>query len=128
MNENEINACCADCGRRVKIVCSSGIVTPIARRIIGRRTNQIANNELHDAMLLKDPPPKEDCPIYFIPMPSKFISCVSLPDASISSVPIYDFAIALEEFAKMDTDAYYSCCGKSICGCVYSFDQGNADL
>jgi hypothetical protein len=63
-------------------------------------------------MLFKDPPPKEECPICFIPMPSKFISYVSLPDATISSVPIYDFAIAHEEFAQMDTGAYYACCGK----------------
>jgi TPR repeat protein len=36
-------------------------------------------------------------------------------------VPIYDYAEANEEVAKLETEHYYSCCGKSICGgCVYS--------
>jgi hypothetical protein len=34
-------------------------------------------------------------------MPEKLICCVSLPPATISSVPIYDFAIAHEELAIM---------------------------
>jgi hypothetical protein len=50
--------------------------------------------ELHDEALFKDPPPKEDCPICFLPMPAKFISCLSLPPATIFSVPIYDYAEA----------------------------------
>jgi TPR repeat protein len=55
-------------------------------------------------------------------MPVKLISCISLPPATILSVPINDFAIANEELAKMDTEVYYPCCGKSICkGCEYSF-------
>jgi TPR repeat protein len=43
------------------------------------------------------------------------------------SVPISDYAEANEELAKMDTEEYYSCCGKSICGgCVHSFyESGN---
>jgi TPR repeat protein len=37
-------------------------------------------------------------------------------------VPIYDFAIANEELVNEATDAYYQCCGKSICkGCIHSF-------
>jgi TPR repeat protein len=37
-------------------------------------------------------------------------------------VPIYNFAIANEELASVDTDIYYPCCGKSICeGCLYSY-------
>jgi hypothetical protein len=35
--------------------------------------------ELHDEALFKEPPPKEDCPICFQPMPEKLINCVSLP-------------------------------------------------
>jgi hypothetical protein len=53
--------------------------------------------ELRDEALFKDPPAKEDCPICFLPMPMKLISCVSLPPATISSVPIYDFGIANDE-------------------------------
>jgi TPR repeat protein len=42
-------------------------------------------------------------------------------------VPIFDFASANEELAKMSTEIHYPCCGKSICrGCVYScFKSGN---
>ena len=55
-------------------------------------------------------------------MPAKLISCISLPPATIMSVPINDFAMANEELAKKSTEAYFPCCGKSICeGCVHSF-------
>jgi TPR repeat protein len=85
--------------------------------------------ELRDEVLFKDPPPKEDCPICFIPMPSKLICCISLPPATIYSVPIYDFAKANEGLAKLVTETYYPCCGKYICGgCVDSFHKsGNID-
>ena len=48
--------------------------------------------ELHDEALFKMPPPKEDCPICFLRLPS------------------------------MDTGRrYYSCCGKEICsGCIHA--------
>jgi len=52
--------------------------------------------KLHDVALFKDPPAKEDCPICFLPMPYKFILCITLPPATIMSVPVYDFAIANE--------------------------------
>jgi TPR repeat protein len=49
---------------------------------------------------------------------------VSLPPATILSVPIDEFAAANEELAKDDTEEYYTCCGKYICrGCIYSFFQ-----
>ena len=84
--------------------------------------------ELRDESLFKYPPPKEDCPICFIPMPKKLICCISLPDATISSVPIYDYAIANEGLANEATDGYYPCCSKKICrGCVYSFDKTGSD-
>jgi hypothetical protein len=83
--------------------------------------------ELRDKALFKDPPPKEDCPICFLPMPILLISCVTLPPATIYSVPIYDFAIAHEELAAKESETYYACCGKSICqGCHYSsWKSGN---
>ena len=85
--------------------------------------------ELHDEALFKDPPAKEDCPICFLPMPKCLLACISLPPATISSVPIYDFSIANEGLAKMAAQKYYCCCGKSICrGCLYSFHKsGNID-
>jgi TPR repeat protein len=60
-------------------------------------------------------------------MPTNFLSCASLPDATRTSVPIYELAMANEELARHPMQNYYLCCGKSICtGCVYSFcDSGN---
>jgi TPR repeat protein len=42
-------------------------------------------------------------------------------------VPIYDFAKANEDLAKKQIEAYYPCCGKSVCGgCFHSFrESGN---
>ena len=78
--------------------------------------------ELRDEALFKDPPAKEDCPICFLPMPNKLICCVSLPPATLLSVPTYDFAIANEELADEEIEIHYSCCGKNICrGCTHSF-------
>jgi hypothetical protein len=83
--------------------------------------------ELRDEALFKDPPPKEDCPICFLPMPTTLICCISLPPATISSVPINDFAEANKELASHHLEEYYSCCGKTICrGCIWSdADVGN---
>jgi hypothetical protein len=84
--------------------------------------------ELRDEALFKDPPPKEDCPICFLPIPRHLISCVPLPPATIYSIPIYDYAIAHEELANKDLEHYYPCCGKNICGgCVYSFCESSND-
>jgi TPR repeat protein len=62
-------------------------------------------------------------------MPVKLIACMALPPATISSVPIADFAKANEELANINMETYYSCCGKSICeGCIHSFRMsGNAE-
>ena len=84
--------------------------------------------ELRDEALFKDPPAKEECPICFLPMPNKLISCITLPDATVLSVPIYDYADANGRLANMATKEYYSCCGKSICGgCVDSFRKSGND-
>jgi TPR repeat protein len=84
--------------------------------------------ELWDEALFKVSPAKEECPICFLPMPAKLIYCVSLPPATRSSVPIYDFVKANEELANKDMDVYYPCCGKTICqGCKHSFrESGNS--
>jgi hypothetical protein len=83
--------------------------------------------EIRDEALFKDPPPKEECPICFLPMPKKLICCISLPPATILSVPIYDFAMANKGLAAKDMKGYLPCCGKSICkGCIYSYrNSGN---
>ena len=60
-----------------------------------------------DEALFKGPPPKEDCPFCFLPIPAYLICCVSIPPATISSMPVYDFAIANEELGKNDTHEYY---------------------
>ena len=67
--------------------------------------------ELYDEALFKDPPTKEDCSICFLSMPVKLISCMTLPPATITSVPMYDFAIANEILTPLDTEHYYFCCG-----------------
>ena len=80
-----------------------------ARQVLQRRVPEeslvdVQNfAEIRDEALFKDPPAKEDCPICFLPMPAKLISCISLLPATITSVPIYDFLIAIE--------------GESICTC-----------
>jgi TPR repeat protein len=44
------------------------------------------------------------------------------------SLPINDLADAHEELAEEETEAYYSCCGKSICnGCLHSFRKSGND-
>jgi hypothetical protein len=80
--------------------------------------------ELHDEALFKDPPAKEECPICFLPMPFNLICCITLPPATITSVPVYNFMMSPNAAALLDrqTKEFYSCCGKSVCkGCVYSF-------
>jgi TPR repeat protein len=57
-------------------------------------------------------------------MPVKMICCVSLQPATVSSVPIDDFANANQRLIDMAMDNYYTCCGKSICnGCIHSCRQ-----
>jgi tetratricopeptide (TPR) repeat protein len=55
-------------------------------------------------------------------MPEKILSCISLPLATLSFIPTYNFAKANEELAKKSPGLFYPCCGKSICkGCIHSF-------
>jgi TPR repeat protein len=49
---------------------------------------------------------------------------MTLPPATILSVPIRDFVEANKELAHIGMEVYYECCGKSICrGCLHSFMQ-----
>ena len=54
-------------------------------------------------------------------MPTRLISCVSLPNANISSVPIYDFAVANVELTKREMEQYYPLLSRICAGCVHSF-------
>ena len=109
-------------GRQVLHVCQRNHWAKHKKRCKQRAT------ELRDEALFKDPPSKEDCPICFLPMPMRLICCASLPPATMSSLPIYDFAIANEELANKYTERYYPCCGKCMClGCAFSFDQNGND-
>jgi hypothetical protein len=107
--ENQTVQCCAECGedggislkackscKSVKY-CNSSCQRnhwPTHKKDCKQRAA-----ELRDEALFKDPPAKEDCPICFLPMPVKLISCASLPPATVLSVPIHDFAIANEGLA-----------------------------
>ena len=130
---NQINdVCCADCGEEG----GASLKACTACRLVKYCNAKCQRNhwpkhktvckqraaELRDEALFKDPPAKEDCPICFLPMPLNLIHCISLPPATILSVPIYDYAMANEELANLETRDYYECCGKSICyGCSESF-------
>jgi hypothetical protein len=126
-------SCCAECGKEGGVslkVCKSCMSVKYCDATCQKKhwpTHKAACKlraaELRDEALFKDPPPKEDCPICFLPMPNKLISCVSLPPATVLSIPIHDFADAHEEeLVDKEMETYYPCCGKSICqGCIYSF-------
>ena len=124
----KINACCADCGNEegggVKLkACMSCMLVKYCNADCQRNhwskdkkgCKQCAA-ELHEEALFKDPPPKEDCPVCCIPMSMSLVSSVSLPPATITSVPIYDFLVANEVLASVAMEAHYDCCGKNVCG------------
>jgi tetratricopeptide (TPR) repeat protein len=143
------NSCCAECGNDGGVSlkpCKACMLVSYCNAECQRKhwpTHKIACKqraaELRDEALFKDPPAKEDCPICFLPMPVSLISCISLPLATITSVPIYDFAMANMELAKMGTDECHACCGKSSCGgciiaragkarkCPFCNDEGKND-
>jgi tetratricopeptide (TPR) repeat protein len=131
---NEIVVCCAECGSEA----GGGVSLKTCMSCMHvkycnvecqkkhwpkhKQDCKIRAAELRDEALFSDPPPKEDCPLCFLPMPSKIIYCTSLPPATTSSIPIYDYMKENVELVDVDTDEYFPCCGKSICGgCVYSF-------
>ena len=62
-------------------------------------------------------------------MPIRLVCCISLPPATILSAPVFDFACDNEELLEVETEQYFDCCGKSICGgCVQTFSKiGNVD-
>ena len=127
--------CCADCGGGVSLkACKSCWLVKYCNADCQRnhwpthkKACKLRAAELHDEALFKDPPAKEDCPICFLPLPTRLICCISLPPATIMSVPIYEFAVANEVLANKAMEEYFSCCGKSLClGCLHSCrESGN---
>ena len=128
---NQINTCCAECG--VEGGASLKICKPCMQVKYcnaecqknhwpkHKKQCKLRAAELRDEALFKDPPAKEDCPICFLPMPEKLISCASLRPATRSSVPIKDFADEHIELANNEMEFYFPCCGKSACGgCLHS--------
>ena len=110
-NENE-EGCSAMCrmrrgGRRqsqdVQIMYARQVLqcnVSSVKGIIGRRTKSNAKDVLSSYATRPCSRTLQDCPICFLPMPLKIISCVTLPDATITSMPIRDFAMANEELEK----------------------------
>ena len=140
MQQDATAHCCAECGKEEGDVslktCMSCMSVKYCNAKCQRNHWQMHKKdcklraaELCNEALLKDPPAKEDCPNCFLPMPEHLICCVSLPPATVSSVPIFNFAQVHEGLADKATEVYYECCGKSICkGCVHSFIRsGNND-
>ena len=111
-NDNNVPDICANCGKgeessnslkactACKLVKYCSRDCQIAHRPQHKKECKKKPAELHDEELFKPPPPKEDCPICMIRVPS------------------------LHSGSK-----YYACCGKLICsGCVYApvyDDKGN---
>ena len=97
---NEIDVCCADCGKEegggvsLKACTSCRLVKYCQRNHWSKHKKQCKQRaaELRDEALFKDPPAREDCQICFLPMPVQIIACASLPPATISSNPINDYA------------------------------------
>ena len=125
---DEMTHCCAECGEEGGIALRTCKLCMLVKYCnakcqknhwpkhkIGCRRRAA---ELRDEALFKDPPNKEDCYICFL-----------LPPATISSIPIYDFAVANEELQCLGTEQYFTCCGKSICGgCIHSFGKTGNNL
>ena len=91
--------------------------------------------DLRDEALFKDQPPKEDCPICFLPLQKNLLSCASLPPATVFvsstgkgiTIPILDFENKYKNAAKAMV-LHYPCCGKTICkGCIFSFCKAGND-
>jgi len=131
--------CCAECGEEGGVslkACKSCMLAKYCNAecqhkhwATHKADCKIQAAKIRDEALFKDPPPKEDCPICFLPMPAQLICCLSLPPATLSSIPIYDYATANEASKDKVMEQYYPCCGKSICGgCIHSFfESGNTE-
>ena len=112
INNNVDVSVCANCGKgeeeshKLKSCTACKLVKycsrdcQIAHRPQHKKECRKRAAELHDEKLFKQPPPKDDCPICFVQLPSLATGC-----------------------------RYKTCCGKTICsGCAYApvyDDRGN---
>ena len=92
------NNCCAECGQEeggvvslktcksCKLVKYCNANCQHKHRATYKKDCKRRAAELRDEALFKEPPAKEDCPICFLPMPIRLVSCISLPPATILSV------------------------------------------
>jgi hypothetical protein len=113
----------ASVSKRVNHVWTPNIATPHAKGIIGRCIKKIASNVSLSYStreeLFQDPPAKEECPICFLPMPLELICCVTLPDATVKSVPIYNFGKANEGLQGRTMETYFY-----VAVSTFSFAEG----
>ena len=113
MSSNTISNTCANCGKegsnvtntcnKCKGVMYCNAACKKKHRTKHKKACERRVAELHDALLFKQPPPEEDCPICFLRMPY-----------------------------LVPTQIYMECCGKVICsGCIHAADvrdEKNASL
>ena len=72
--EEDTMATCANCGKGEESsgdlkACTACKLENIAHRPMHKKACKKRAAELHDEALFKEPPPREDCPICFQPLP-----------------------------------------------------------
>ena len=89
-NSGDLKACMA-----CKLVKYCNRECQIAHRPLHKKACKKRVAELHDEALFKEPPPPEECPICFLPLPE-----------------------------GTSEATFHSCCGKIICmGCIYAMNE-----
>ena len=107
MNDTDTITNCANCGKgeessgdlkactACKLVKYCNRECQIAHRPLHKKACKKRAAELHDEALFKEPPPREDCPICFLPLP-----------------------------LDVNQTTFKSCCGKIICyGCIHAMRE-----
>ena len=105
--DNTITTTCANCGKgeessddlkactACKLVKYCNRECQIAHHALHKKACKKRAAELHDEALFQEHPPREDCPICFIPVP-----------------------------LNAGERTFQSCCGKLICnGCIFAMDE-----
>jgi hypothetical protein len=103
--------CCADCGKdggaSLKVCKLCMLIrycdANCQRNHWPKHKNECKQRaaELHDEALFNDPQAMEDCPICFLPMPTKTICYISLPPATITYVPIALLRLIMSSWEMM---------------------------
>ena len=74
------------------------------------------------------PSRKDDCPICFLPMPGRILACVSLPDTTILSVPIRDFAHAHAVLLGSNDTLFFHVAGRAFVKDAYNRSKSHDPL